>query len=185
VDAYPRSLTPRSLTLAGAMVAVLAACPLAAQGIRGIVVDGETGAPVAVAMVSVLDETGGRVARVVTDPSGAFHVRPARAFITRDDIERRGPFRVSDLLGDRGWLEYADGHGVAVVNRRTQSEPAVYLDGHRLVEECKHGAAEAVNLVHPGDVEGIEIYSGPATTPAEFSGSTARCGVIAIWTRGR
>lgn len=32
-------------------------------------------------------------------------------------------------------------------------------------------------------IEGIEVYSGPAETPPELEGAAARCGVIALWTR--
>ena len=39
------------------------------------------------------------------------------------------------------------------------------------------------DLVGPGDVEGIEIYKGPATTPVQFNTMFAGCGAIAIWTR--
>lgn len=35
------------------------------------------------------------------------------------------------------------------------------------------------------DVYGIEIYRGPGEVPGEFAGSTAGCGVIAIWTKSR
>jgi hypothetical protein len=38
-------------------------------------------------------------------------------------------------------------------------------------------------LPTPKEIAGIEIYSGPATTPAQFSGLDRRCGVIAVWTR--
>ena len=30
---------------------------------------------------------------------------------------------------------------------------------------------------------GIEVYDGPAATPAQFTGGSAECGVIVIWTR--
>lgn len=35
----------------------------------------------------------------------------------------------------------------------------------------------------PGLVEGIEIYRGLSTVPAQFLNSDAKCGVVAIWTR--
>lgn len=38
-------------------------------------------------------------------------------------------------------------------------------------------------LPNTRDIAGIEIYSGPANTPAQFSGADRRCGMIIIWTR--
>ena len=32
-------------------------------------------------------------------------------------------------------------------------------------------------------IAGVEVYKGPATLPAEFAGSNARCGAIVIWTK--
>jgi hypothetical protein len=34
------------------------------------------------------------------------------------------------------------------------------------------------------DVEAMELYPGPATTPMQFSqGTTLTCGAVVIWTR--
>jgi hypothetical protein len=80
---------PRWLT--GVMFALLGmGSSLEAQGIRGTVVDGETGEPVAVAMVVLLDDAGERAARFVTDPNGAFHFRSVAAGRYRVRIERIG-----------------------------------------------------------------------------------------------
>jgi hypothetical protein len=38
-------------------------------------------------------------------------------------------------------------------------------------------------LPPPKDLAGIEVYSGPATTPPQFSGFGRDCGVILVWTR--
>jgi hypothetical protein len=37
--------------------------------------------------------------------------------------------------------------------------------------------------ISPAEIEAIEIYRGAAEVPAEFSGSTAECGVVAVWLR--
>ncbi|MBM4187113.1 MAG: hypothetical protein FJ206_07350 [Gemmatimonadetes bacterium] len=54
--------------------------------------------------------------------------------------------------------------------------PAYFMDGIP--------ADPAVAWLTPvAEIEGIEIYSGPAETPPELESAQARCGVIALWTR--
>jgi len=38
-------------------------------------------------------------------------------------------------------------------------------------------------LPPPKDLGGIEVYAGPSTVPAQFSGLNRGCGVILVWTR--
>ena len=38
-------------------------------------------------------------------------------------------------------------------------------------------------LPPPKDIAGIEVYSGPSTTPPQFAGYNRGCGVILVWTR--
>ncbi len=105
------------------------------------------------------------------------------------EFRLRTATRTTDILHE---------HGANVVNngrtltfRRTLCAPAVYLDGIRIFKGSgsKLGggggdeAARAVNLVHPMDIEAMEIYRGPAQTPGEFLDSNAQCGVILIWTK--
>lgn len=35
------------------------------------------------------------------------------------------------------------------------------------------------------DIQGIEVYTGPADVPGEFAGRNAGCGLIVIWTQSR
>ena len=43
---------------------------------------------------------------------------------------------------------------------------------------------ESLDQVVPfSDLEVVEVYRRPSQLPAEYSGSDARCGVIAVWTR--
>lgn len=59
--------------------------------------------------------------------------------------------------------------------------PIFYVDGHRTpVDELPLG----INELGVEELEAIEVYSGPARTPARFSsGSQGRCGVVVLWTR--
>lgn len=105
------------------------------------------------------------------------------AFITRAEIERRHPRAMSDLLrlvaganltgaeaGERG-VRF---RGVGSVTR--PCSPDFYVDG-------AHVPNFGIDVIPPGDVEGIEVYRGPAETPAAFRAANTPCGVIAIWTR--
>ncbi|MFC1791075.1 hypothetical protein ACFL0I_01235, partial [Gemmatimonadota bacterium] len=65
----------------------------------------------------------------------------------------------------------------------------IFVDGF-LVNRRAFGARGARPIdfriddaVSPASVEGIEIYRGLGTVPAEFLNPDAVCGVIAIWTR--
>jgi len=40
-----------------------------------------------------------------------------------------------------------------------------------------------INLVAPSDIRGIEIYSGPASTPTRLRSPKTVCGTVAIWTK--
>jgi hypothetical protein len=105
-------------------------------------------------------------------------------FITREEIELHG--HTGNLLRFAG-VESTTG---GMVMSRTGCAPMVYIDGVRLTRvsdrrtpEAMQEAVEIAGLVHPWLIEGIEVYRGAATIPAEFAGSTAQCGVIAIWLR--
>lgn len=99
-------------------------------------------------------------------------------FVTRDDIERRGPATLGAMLAGTGIVmrcvrthcvptRYASGRRCAV---------AVFLDGLR-VESYN------IDMIPPQDVLGIEVYRQGADTPAEFSRWSADCGAVVIWTK--
>lgn len=102
-------------------------------------------------------------------------------FLTADEITRTDPRQLTDALRTIPGLSVSYGpHGFTHVRLRGNTcWPVVVLDGMPAV------AAEFdLDNIPPEDVAGIEIYSGPATVPAEFVvpfGPTA-CGTIAIWT---
>lgn len=104
------------------------------------------------------------------------------AYIMREDIEERRPERVSDLLRTVGSITVINhARGGAIHNSRTQCAPTVWIDGIEVSRRFPN-AWEAINSMHWSEVQGIEVYPGSATVPAQFSGSRSGCGVIAIWT---
>jgi hypothetical protein len=98
-------------------------------------------------------------------------------FITREDIERRQPVKITHMIADlpgvrRGW------RGLSFT-RHGGCSPAVFLDRMYL------GDTRRTNIdwvVSPIEVEAIEVYKGAASLPAEFGGGGG-CGAIVIWTR--
>ena len=128
-----------------------------------------------------------------------FHERVERRlagrFVLREEIETRAVRSASDLLITAGVTVRGDPYvggpptGRGLFMRRTGCAPTVYIDGVKVTYLPKSSplapaeAQDAVSLYPPSAIEGIEVYPGGASVPAEFSGSQAGCGVVAIWTR--
>ncbi|HEV7594092.1 MAG TPA: TonB-dependent receptor [Gemmatimonadaceae bacterium] len=102
-------------------------------------------------------------------------------FITSDDIQKRHPFFVTDLLRTVPGLEVLPSpRGFGNIVRTLEGcQPAVYLDGVRFPL-----MGESIDdIVNPSQLEGIEVYTHAAEVPAQFAGSGSNCGVIALWTK--
>jgi hypothetical protein len=117
-----------------------------------------------------------------------FYRRRARgaggSFFMRQDIADRHAKLTSDVL--------RTAPGIRLV--RTRNGQAVrFVGGSSLHRECvpdlwldgQLARGLEADQVPVNDIEGIEVYSGPSTTPMQFSHAQARdaCGVIVIWTR--
>lgn len=101
-------------------------------------------------------------------------------YITRKLIEDRNPSTLTDALRMVAGVRIeCRGSGIcfARMSRAPRGcSPAYFMDGIP--------TDQAVVWLTPiGDIEGVEVYSGPAETPPELESSQARCGVIALWTR--
>lgn len=127
-------------------------------------------------------------------------------YLTRLDIERRAPSRVSHLLSEvprvdilrRGCsgpqcsIPFIRGSASDCQQLKDRGGELVigaslYVDGHRT--RMAVGGRGSVSLwgvdelMMPADVAGIEVYTGAGDLPAEFADSNAqRCGAIVIWT---
>ena len=104
-------------------------------------------------------------------------------YLTRADFEGRHLVRVTDafrqVAGVRLVPRMVGGVPVgSAVVLRGGCRPAVFLDGVRLADR---GAA-IDEILHPDDIEGIEVYKGPQS-PAAYSSGSGGCGSILIWTR--
>jgi hypothetical protein len=130
---------------------------------------------------------------VVADPTrgkmGAFNRRKARgvgSFVTRDEIERRKPASMSELLRTLPGVHISQrmaGEPQPVDMQRSRNSSMqstcvvqLYVDG----QAYPNGN---VDDFAPLSVEGVEVYRSASEIPADFRSRNATCGVIALWTR--
>ena len=114
------------------------------------------------------------------------------SFFTRADIETIRPQRVTDLLQRIPGVHLSGsgaGHRRIVTMTRTPvgrgggvCPVQIFMDG-MLVTRAGAGDVSVDELVTPEVLEGIEVYKGLASVPAEFRNSNSHCGVVALWTR--
>ena len=115
-------------------------------------------------------------------------------YFTREDIERIKPAYVSDLITHVPGLNVrttGSGFERHIYSGRAAGVPRdcpalIYVDGFLLNPRTGGGEVTGMTLdeaVRPQNVEGIEVYRGLSTIPAEFLHPDAQCAVVAVWTR--
>ena len=107
------------------------------------------------------------------------------SFLTRAEIERRNTTVLSEVLRDVPGVRILRGAGVqqggvrfASSSTRSQvCKPNVWIDG-QLARDME------VDEIPANDVEAMELYPGPSTTPMQFSqqATSYACGAVVIWT---
>lgn len=104
-------------------------------------------------------------------------------FITRADIDARNPTRLSDVVRQYPGIRVVRGPGGTGVRfpstsmARRDCPPQYWVDGRRVTNF-------ELDELPPRDIEGIELYHGPSTTPTQFSMDDAKtCGTVVIWSR--
>jgi hypothetical protein len=116
-----------------------------------------------------------------------FYVRRARGigkFVTREDLEARHARLPTDVLNLPGISLLRTRYGISVrfmttSNVRRDCAPNLWIDGQR-------AAGMELDEIPVDDIEGIELYNGPSTTPAQFwqgNLSNSACGTIVVWSR--
>jgi Carboxypeptidase regulatory-like domain/TonB-dependent Receptor Plug Domain len=109
-----------------------------------------------------------------------FYERRARnawgSFIEREQIERRNPIWMSDMLRMTPGVRVVPGPNGRQVVRLRGCAPTLWLDGMPL------RGTELDEVVIPSEVAGIEVYRSSAGLPPQFMDMTG-CGAIIVWTR--
>lgn len=131
--------------------------------------------------------------------------RGGAVFIDRTEIAQRSATRITDLLRGRPGVRVIsigmeEDIRVGASGRSLNSsdcQPAVWINGSRVrsagepeVNRASSGSTIRVDpslteLISPEDIEGIEVYTGPAGLPVQFRDRHVDCGVVLIWTRRR
>jgi hypothetical protein len=119
-----------------------------------------------------------------------FHQRRRQGlgtYVTREDIDTRNTMSVSAMLRTVPGIRFISVRGNSSVQgvrfnntsiRRGDCAPMLWIDG----QAAPGLEVDDVNLP---DIEGIELYNGPSTTPMQFSQQQKdnTCGTIVIWSR--
>jgi hypothetical protein len=115
------------------------------------------------------------------------------AFLTREEIMRNRPDQLSDVIRSLPGIQAAPsglpGRRSWSLNGRqsTRCQPTLVLDGLPTLVGGQVPLRSRDNpldeAVTPRDIEGLEIYLGPAGVPTVFNVTNAACGAIVVWTR--
>ena len=114
-----------------------------------------------------------------------FWERRARGFgkfVTRDESERKGATRFVDVVRSVPSVSIMNYRGHQEIRFRgaaigsTNCPPQYWIDGIPL----ERGLADEI---FPDNVEAIELYASPATTPPQFSTRNPTCGTVVVWSR--
>jgi hypothetical protein len=116
-------------------------------------------------------------------------------FILREQIDAWHPRQTTDLMRRVLSVKLVDSSGVILAaSSRGQKVDLKSVNTSRSMGPCimrvgVDGQIKewgfAMDMIDPNSIHGIEVYSGPASIPSEFSGARTDtfCGLVMIWTR--
>jgi len=123
--------------------------------------------------------------REVNGPMAGFYSRQnsgSGRFFTGAEIDRRNPTALTDLFRTvPGMRIETRGFNTYVRVRGARCAPLVWLDGQPL-----YAGEFDLDALDPRSFEGIEVYSGAASVPVEYSGNqrmSSACGTILLWSK--
>lgn len=107
--------------------------------------------------------------RVGPGIAGRPGVRGVGRWISREEIERSGAQKLSELLVMVGLMR-PDGR-----MRGPRCRPTLFADGLALT-------GTNIDIFPVQDLEAVQVFSN-GTAPPEFGGTSGGCGIVAVWTR--
>jgi Carboxypeptidase regulatory-like domain len=112
---------------------------------------------------------------------------PQSQFITREDIERENPIRLSDMFKRMaGRAQQCKDAGTVFLDGVLTMQPTAVYALQTARARRQSGRYDAIDFVSPVEVAGVEVYVG-AQVPSQFNITRRPTGdrmcVVAIWTR--
>ena len=101
-------------------------------------------------------------------------------YLVRADIERTGANSLQDVVRTMRGVNLDCSMGGATCAIRMVRAPMRCLPEYIVDDNVDNAFGPTVPI---RDIEGIEVYTGPADVPGEYAGRNAGCGVVVIWTR--
>lgn len=152
-------------------------------------------APAAVPLAPVTAVAGTRSRKLELNGFYDRMINSRPQYMLRHEIERKNARTIPELISHMKGLRIerttrgADvlmrsGVAMGALRAGGTCRPAVFIDGAQV-----RGGSNEAPIVYldamqsPENIEAIEVYAGIAQLPAQYSGATAGCGVILIWTR--
>jgi hypothetical protein len=120
----------------------------------------------------------------LSDPTGFYRRRLYSAgghFISADDIAKWHFVETSQVMHLIPGVT-VNRDGVVSVDRGAMTLIGSSCMGTEVFVNGLSSPALSLNEIPISAIQGIEVYSGPATTPASLHGSKTVCGTVAIWT---
>lgn len=124
----------------------------------------------------------------------AFEERRRRGegqFIDWKVLRRSEHRQLSDVLRPVPGVgfRYGRGNQLILLSSRERCPMQIYLDGVKIYEPRSGGGRAAeppdINQFGVTQLDGIEVYPGPAETPVQLAGTGGRCGTVVLWSRRR
>ena len=105
-------------------------------------------------------------------------------FFTREDIDRRKPNKISEMLQNLSGVTVSYQRGGVVITGRSGTMSTcsrVFVDGFEW-RDIRPGDLD--NILNPDDLIGLEVYQ-PYETPASFKGFDRGCVTLVAWRQAR
>jgi Outer membrane cobalamin receptor protein len=103
-------------------------------------------------------------------------------FMTADQISRTPLWQASQLLRRFPGIAVSP-RGQISVDRGATTLLGSSCNGVMILIDGIVAPDFDVDMIPVSAIRGIEVYSGPATTPMELTSGRTPCGTVAIWTR--